>query len=55
MRHELAMTHAKLFFFLYRLKLISDKRYCKLVDRLSVRTLAFQMKENPSGKSSKDK
>lgn len=55
MKHELALAHAKLFYTLYRLRVVSAKRYSKLVDIVSVRSLAFQTKENSNGESSKDK
>ena len=54
MKIEKAQAAAKLFFLLYRFKIISEKRYRKLVNYLTVKSLAYQMKEDANGESNKE-
>jgi hypothetical protein len=55
MKIDKAQGAAKLFFLLYKLKLLSEKRYHKLVNYLTVRSLKYQMKENPNGNPNESK
>ena len=54
MKIEKAQAAAKLLFLLYKFKIISEKRYRKLVNYLTVKSLAYQMKEDTSGKFNKE-
>jgi hypothetical protein len=55
MKIEKAKGAAKLFFLLFKLKLLSEKRYNKLINYLTVRSLKHQMKESSNGNPNKDK
>ena len=55
MKIEKAKGAAKLFFLLFKLKLLSEKRYRKLVNYLSIRSLKHQMKEDSNGNSNESK
>lgn len=46
MRFNKAQAAARLFYLLYKLKLLSEERYLKLVDYLTVKSLRHQMKED---------
>lgn len=45
MRIEKAKAAARLFLLLHKLKLLSEKRYDKLIDYLTVKSLEYQLKE----------
>ena len=55
MKINKAKAAASLFFLLYKLRILSEKRYDRLVNHLTVRTLTLQMKENAGGMPNEDK
>jgi len=54
MKIEKAQAAARLLFLLYKFKIISEKRYRKLVNYLTIKSLAYQMKEDTNGESNKE-
>lgn len=53
MKIEKAKGAAHLFYLMYKLKLLSEKRYRHLVNYLTARSLTYQMKEDRDGDPSK--
>ena len=53
MKIETARIYTKLFYTLFKLKIISEKKYRKLINYLTIKTLAFQMKEDKHDNSNK--
>ena len=49
MKIEKARGAAHLFFLLHKLGLLSEKRYQKLVNYLTIKSLTYQMKEGKNG------
>ncbi len=54
-KYETALSYAKLLFMLHKLQLLTNSEHRRLINHISVRTLAYQMKEESNGESSKDK
>jgi len=54
MKIEKAQAAARLLLLLLKFKIISEKRYRKLVNYLTVKSLAYQMKEDTNGESNKE-
>ena len=54
MKLHKAKAAARLFYLLFKLKMLSEKRYRKLVNELTARSIETQMKEELSGKSSEE-
>jgi len=54
MKIEKARAMARLFYLLYKLKMLSEKRYHHLVDNLTARSLMTQMKEATDAKPSEE-
>jgi len=54
MKIEKAQAAARLLFLLYKFKIISEKRYRKLVNYLTIKSLAYQMKEKTNGELNKE-
>lgn len=53
MKIDKARAAVKLFYLLYKLGMLSEKRYIKLVNYLTMRSLRDQMKERANDQSSK--
>lgn len=55
LRIEKAKAAARLFLLLHKLKLLSEKRYDKLIDYLTVKSLEYQLKEKIHDKPFEDR
>lgn len=52
MQIDKATGATRLLYLLFKLRLLSEKRYLKLIDYLTIRSLTYQMKEKRSDKTS---